>query len=506
MRKFDLLEKFEVYQMDLLIYMSNVGGIATKKELLHHLNIGEYFLSKMIDSLMTSANQSNNRFSIVVNKRTIEFHTKPDYSLHTLYNELIIRAPKYRILEELLLCGTIDATRLCEKIGISHSTYFRKINELNGLLKEFDLLIQNGCLLGSELQVRFFYVSLYLATDPKHQLKTPNVDPRVYETVSNIQLILGSPISVLSQKKLIIYLSLLKRRHAQKSIQDYSEQTPFFANKTGINSQKIFIHALRNSHLFKKINKVLGSFLVYYSFKMLPNETILLLLFMLGKEIIPANSHDLKELDAIEKQSNLFVRTLNNEFSSFLEKCYPNTHLNEAHNTTFHHYLKTIGYHHLLFNGYIDYFWNPNYTDIEKAKYSEMINTFTYFLNQKYPTLFVVDAHDTILITKYAHAISFYEECIKPKLSVGVFIEGDLLCKTKFTNWWIKYVELTTFAQAEPLAPNKLYDLIISNVDCSYLSKRGKYFFFIANYNEKVDIADLDQLLYTIYSSDIAKT
>lgn len=501
MRKFDLLEKLEVYQIDLLIYLSTVGGTATKKELLHHLEIGEYFLAKLIDSLTVSAKKANNRFSIDVSKHTITVQTKPEYSLHTLYNELIVHAPMYRILEELLLFGSIDTSRLCEKIGISYSTYFRKINELNKLLAEFDLSIQNGYLLGSELQIRFFYVSLYLVTDPKQQLKIPNIDPRIYETVNTVQQILGSPLSNYARKKLIIYLSLLKRRNAQKKIPIYSEQEPFFSNKSDIPSQKRFLNALKKTHLFKKVNQALGSFLVYYSFKMLPSETILLLLFMLGEEIIPANSHCLKELDLIERYSSFFIRTLNQEFLDFMKKKNSNAHLTSTHNSTLHYYLNSSGYHHLLFKGHIDYYWDSNDPQWETVKYSETVYHFVDYLKEKYPKLFVDAIHDSALIKKYAHAIRFYEECTKTKISVGIFIEGDFLRKRKATNWWIKYVELTAFAHAEPLVNNKLYDLVISNVDCSYLKKYGKSFFFMTNYHEKNDIADLGRLLFDIYSS-----
>ncbi|MGM0219075.1 helix-turn-helix domain-containing protein [Enterococcus sp. AZ126] len=500
MIKFDLLEKFEGHQINVLIHLSNVGGTTTKKELLQYLNIGEYFLSKLLEELMTSAQKSNDCLSIEVNKQTITFQTKPDYSLHTLYNELIILAPKYIILEELLHYGTIDITRLSEKIGISHSTYFRKINELNVLLKEFDLTIQNGSLLGSELQIRFFYVSLYNVTDPKRQLKVPNIDPRIYETVNAIQQVLGSPLSTFSRKKLIIYLSLLKRRNAQKNITNYSDQEPFFSNKSDIPSQKRFVMALKNSHLFKKITIILESFLVYYSFKMLPDETTLLLLFMLGEEIIPANSHCLKELDLIEKYSGFFIQTLNKEFFDFMTTCYPNTCLNPSQNKMLRYYLNAISYRHFIFKGHIDYYWKLNYIEREKKKHSETILSFIDCLKEKYPVLFIDDIHDTVLITKYAHALCFYEECVKVKLSVGIFIEGDLLCKKKFTERWINYIGLTSFAQAEPLSSNQFYDLVISTVDCSYLKKRGKYFFFLTNYNEKKDISDLDQLLYDIYS------
>ncbi|EOH95623.1 hypothetical protein UAW_01972 [Enterococcus haemoperoxidus ATCC BAA-382] len=502
MKKFDLLEKVEVYQLDLLIYLSNVGGSATKKELMQHLNIGDYFLSKLIEGLMVSEKKANSRFSIEVTKQTITFKTKPDYSLHTLYNEMIVYAPKYKILEELLLHGSIDSSRLCEKIGLSYSTYFRKINELNSLLSEFDLTIQNGVLLGSELQIRFFYVSLYMVTDPKQQLKVPNIDPRIYETVNNIQQIIDCKMPFFARKKLIIYFSLLKRRNAQKCVQNDYDQETFFSNKTDIDSQKLFISALKRSHLFKKVNKILGSFLVYYSFKLLPNETILLLLFMFGEEIISVNSPCLKELDLIERYSNFFIRTLNKEFLNLMEKCFPNTFLKDTQSSILYYYLNSIGYRHLIFKGHIDYYWERNYIESVDTIHSETIHYFIDYLKERYPVLFMDDTHDTILISKYAHAINFYEECIKTKISVGVFIEGDLLRKQKSMDWWIKYIELTTFAQATPLTSNQLYDLVISNVDCSYLKKRGKYFFFLSNYNEKKDVSDLDHLLYDIYSSN----
>lgn len=308
-------------------------------------------------------------------------------------------------------------------------------------------------------------------------------------------------MSAFSRKKLIIYLSLLKRRNAQKSIQDYSKQEPFFNNKSDIYSQKRFVNALKKSHLFKKINESLGSFLVYYSFKMLPNETILLLLFMLGEEIIPANSHCLKELDSIEKNSRFFIQTLNKEFFDYMSTCYPTTYLNNSHSSTLHYYLNSINYRHFIFKVHIDYYGDLNYTNYKETIHYETINYFVNYLKEKYPEMFVHDTHDTVLSAKYIHALNFYEECVKPKISVGIFIEGDVLCKKKFTEQWINYIELTTFAKAETLNSNRFYDLVISNVDCSYLKKRGKCFFFLTNYTEKKDFSDLDRLLYELYSS-----
>lgn len=499
MRKFDLLEKLEVYQIDLLMYMSSVGGTATKKELLDHLEISDYFLSKLIEGLMTSAKRSNDCFSIHTNKTAISIQTEPDFSLHSLYNEWVISAPKYKILEELLLFGAIDVARLCEKIGISHSTYFRKLNELNGLLDEFDLSIQNGVLVGSELQIRFFYVTFYLVTNSKHQLHFPTIDPRVYETVNSLQQVLGSKVSGLARKKLIFYLSLVKRRHAQKNISDYKEREPFFSNLSDIRTQKKFIRLLKSTDLFKKTNQALGVFLVYYSFKMSPNETVLLLLFMLGEEIIPATSQCLNELDTIEKNSGLLIHTLNTEFLKFMKKRYPTSDLNEQQRSVLHYYLNATSYQQLIFKGTIEYYGKTESSIWRENVHLNTIAQFVCHLKTSDSKIFTDHFNHNALMTKYAHAISFYEECTPTKISVGIFIEGDLLYKQKFTNWWTKYVELVPFAQAEPLADDQFYDLVISNVEYSTLKKRGKYFFFLNNYCEKQDIADLDQFLTTIY-------
>lgn len=501
MRKFDLLEKLEMYQIDLLIYLAKVGGTATQNEVLQHLDIGEYFLDRLIESLIASADESNASFSIKIVKRTIVFQTKPDYSLHNLYDEMIITAPKYKILNELFLYGNIDALRLCKKINISDSTYYRKINELNSLLKEFDLTIQNGFLIGTELQIRFFYVSFYLSIIPRKKVYSTNTDLKIPEIVNSIQDVLATSLSILAKTKLTTYLNFLKRRYAHKNVQDLSTQEPFFHNQTNSNSQKMFLHVLKKSHLYHKISQSLKSFLSYYSFKMLADEPTLLLLFILGEEIIPANSPFLTELDLIEKESNFYMQTLNMKFVSFMEECFPNTTLSEAQIKMIYYYLTSCGYHHLLFNGEIHAYLEPLPTEWRKTKQFSLFDRFVVNLKLKYPALLVNDAHDCKLLTEWGNIMKYYEEQTAPKLLVGIYIEGDFLYKKTITNWWIKHTELTSFVHAEPLSSNNTYDLVISNIDCSYLRKQGKSFFFLTDYYKKLDIIDLDHLLTNIYTS-----
>ncbi|MTD40461.1 hypothetical protein GIX45_17915 [Erwinia sp. CPCC 100877] len=501
MKKQELLEKLEIYQIDLLAYLVHAGGTATKKELVTYLNISDYFFIKTIDNLKFLAKKSNHRFSIETTKRTITFHTKPDYSLHILYNEFISSAPKYKILKELFWSGTINIARLCKKINISHSTYFRKISELNQLLKEFDLSIQNGCLIGSELQIRFFYVSLYSITDFEEPFDIPHTDPRIHEAVSQLQQALDRPLSTIAKKKLTSYLSILKRRYAQKNISFSTEQNNLFYHETDQQNQKSFLSSLQKTELFKKFNKILKAFLTYYSFKSSNIETVWLILYIIGEDLIPARSYFLAELEQIEKQHTFFIFQMKEEFLFFLKKHYPNADLEKIHNAIFHYYLKSVSYHYLIFKGQIDAQWVSTTKDLEKESDYATIATFIENLKQQYPPELIDALYSDSLIKKYLNALHFYKKWINTKISVGIFIEGDLLEKKNFTNWWINYIKLSHFAHAEPLKPNHSYDLVISNVNQAQLRSKGKFFFFMSDYSAKVDITDLDQLLQEIHAS-----
>lgn len=499
MRKFDLLEKFEVYQIELLMHLIDVGGTAEKKELLDHLSISEYFLTKLIESLINLAQKSDTNFSIKMNRQSIQFQKKPEYSLHTLYDTLIKHAPKYQILEDLFLHGIINSRTLCKKIGLSQSTYFRKISELNDLLGEFDLTIQKGVLLGSELQIRFFYMSLCLTTDLGKQATALNIDPRIVSLVDTIQRFSDSPFSFSSRKKLIIYFNLLKRRYVQKSVFSFKRRELFFYKHIDFSNQKEFIHALKATLLSKQIHAVLKSFLAYYSYETYPDEEILLLLFMIAEEIIPSDSSYLHKLNLIEKNSNCLVWSLSTDILHFIDSYYPNANVSEKQKYKLHYYLKASVYHHLIFRGHIDYYWKPQWSKLNSLKKTEYLTT---FLNKKYSEIMLNNTNDIIFITKISHIISFYEDHTKDRLSVGIFFEGNFFYQNKFTEWWIKHIELTSIALAEPMSNNKSYDLIISNVNDPQLQNRGKYFFFLTNYHEKLDLLDLDYLLNDLYSSN----
>lgn len=82
----------------------------------------------------------------------------------TIYR-FIKESINYQILMAFYNNESNSVDNLSLSLNVSESSIFRRIKQLNKLLSEFDIQIAHGAMTGSELQIRFFYYSLFLATD-----------------------------------------------------------------------------------------------------------------------------------------------------------------------------------------------------------------------------------------------------------------------------------------------------------------------------------------------------
>lgn len=491
----DLLEKNEAHQIMLLKYICDVGGSAKKQDIANYLQTGIYFVTQLIDNIAHLASKSNGNFFITVDKTTIYFNTKTNYSLNKLLLELTVQAPKYKILEELFLTGTTEPSRLCKKINISYSTYFRKINELNSFLSEFELTIQNGAIQGNELQIRYFFVSLNSTIRPDYLSQLNTLDPKIQPIIETITDKIETPLSEISKQKLSFYFIILKKRYIQNK---NSEFYPLFSKyQLMIYKKSDFFTQLKKSRFYQKIQLSVNSFLNYYSFKSCTDEALLLILFLLGENISPINPSFLNNLKTIENNSTFSTQILVHDFFTFMKEKHPNSSLKPAQHDYLQKYLKSVIYRQLIFKGVITRF-NYNKEGIQIS----LNSTLELFINHyelKYPKFFNQFINDYSVLKQLSYAIDYYEQCIQSRITVGVFIEDDFLYSKFLTKWWVGQVNLTTIGSAEEMNNNKNYDLIISNVDYPYIKSKGKQFLFITHQNEKMDLRDLEKVLTTMY-------
>lgn len=491
----NLLEKNEAYQIKLLKYICDVGGHAKKQEIAEHLQTGIYFVTRLIDNLIDVASKSDGDFSITLDKTTVYFNTKTNYSLNKLLLEFAVEAPKYKILEELFLIGATDPSRLCKKISISHSTYFRKINELNNLLSEFELTIQNGTIQGSELQIRYFFISLYSIIRPDYLYQLNNLDPKIKLIIEAITEKVGTPSSELSKQKLTFYFIILKKRYVQNK--NSKRNQLFSSNQFMFYENNDFFIKLKRTPFYQKIQLLLDSFLNYYSFKNFTNEALLLILFLLGENIYPITSSLLNSIENLKNNKIFSAQTLVSDFFTFMEEKHPVDSLKTEQKDYLLKYLNSLVYKQIIFKGTITRFHQTKeYTQIN---FNTTLQMFLNHYKCNYPQLFNHLADNSLILQQLSYAIDYYEQCIQSRITVGVFIEDDFLYSKFLTKWWIGQVNLTTISSAEEMIQNKNYDLVISNVDYPYIKNKGKQFLFITHQNEKIDLKDLKKVLTKMY-------
>lgn len=487
MNRVDLLEKIEAHQIMLLKYMCDVGGSAKKQDIADYLQTGIYFVTRLIENLSHLASKSNGDFSITLDKTIVHFETKTDYSVNKLFLEFITQAPKYKILEELFLTGTTEPSRLCEKINISYSTYFRKIQELNNLLSEFKLTIKNGTIQGEELQIRYFFTSLYSEICSDYPTLLNNSDPKIQVIITSITEKIEAPLTEISKQKLLLYFIILKKRYVQNRNATFKI--------TYVESN--FLIQLKKTHFYLDIQKLLSSFFNYYSFKYHTDEALLLTLFLLGENIFPINSSILNNFKKIEHLSPLYRKTLIHYFFAFMKTKYPDKLLKPKQKDHLHHYLKSLVYKQSIFKGTMTRFhYNKEHPQVT---FNATLQMFIDQYKLNYPQFFKHSISSPLILQQLSYAIDYYEQCIQSRITVGIFIEDDFLYSKFLTTWWISQVNLTTIGSAEEMVKSKSYDLVISNVDYPYIKNKGKKFLFITHQNEKMDLRDLKKVMTKMY-------
>ena len=82
-----------------------------------------------------------------------------------VFKRYLKESPKFQILMTLYEHGNVTNFRLQNELSMSEASLYRAVKQLNKILKEFELSIHNGRVQGSELQIRFFYYTLFQLTN-----------------------------------------------------------------------------------------------------------------------------------------------------------------------------------------------------------------------------------------------------------------------------------------------------------------------------------------------------
>lgn len=208
MFKENLLESSEKIEIEILkkLYINN--GVFSKHKLCEELKISFPTLKVYIKNInLMFLNHYNNDVHIYINNENILLKYINNISLDNFVSIYIENSLKYQLLCILYQNKNLTSFKLCDALNISLSTLNRKINECNKLLSSFDLTIKKFELIGSPLQIAYFYHSLFINVRTKKEDMQNFYDKEIVkflEESSSIEFDYTQKLSLCVWSKIII--------------------------------------------------------------------------------------------------------------------------------------------------------------------------------------------------------------------------------------------------------------------------------------------------------------
>ena len=163
MLKRDFLEKPYDYMNDILLFLYNNKGQATRNELVDFFNISLPTLNEYLSFLeqFLKEEQLQESLTMTVLGDTLYLNKAPTFSMKAMIMLFLNKSIKFHMVQQLFHKNKINGGYFQQNYAISSATYYRKIVELNDLLNEFNLCIKRGKLIGEEKQIRFFFFNFF---------------------------------------------------------------------------------------------------------------------------------------------------------------------------------------------------------------------------------------------------------------------------------------------------------------------------------------------------------
>lgn len=204
-----LLEKKELKQVELLKYLMLTEGEGSIQEVAKELSISKTSMESYLEDLVIYLEPYRPDVTIRYDGTRITLDMSYDFSLTQVERSLYMGSIKYRILDYIFHHPDFSSVSLCSELMISDSTLYRKIKELNKMLKEFDIEIRHGKIAGEESQIRYFYFQFYWFlnhTFYNHQ------DLENQSLIRVIEKGLEVTFTLESQRRLNLWLQIAKKR------------------------------------------------------------------------------------------------------------------------------------------------------------------------------------------------------------------------------------------------------------------------------------------------------
>ena len=196
----------------------------------------------------------------------VELFLDNHFSIVTVYIGYVKRSLKYQLINYIFKYQEFTVVKIISDLSISESTLFRKIKELNSLLKEF------GHIYGEELQIRYFYFQVYWFLTTYEEFQEAMETNQNQNLINGFEKELEIKISDFSRMRVSLWFSISKKRTniPKKIYKNMLEK----------------IQPYKNDHLYKQVRKLILLYSSRYSIEVEEEESMIHFIFLTTQSVL----------------------------------------------------------------------------------------------------------------------------------------------------------------------------------------------------------------------------
>lgn len=217
--------------------------------------------TRMLKYDLDTFKESYDDFTIITSNKGVKLEFLKNKGLKTLYNNVLEQSMSFQLLEIILFNEQYAAHEIADQLFISMSTFYRMIDHINQVTKDYGFQIEtNPCRLsGDEDSIRLFFYTFiyekYSALDWNHFLKDveidmPTIDSLLYFFIDLMRIELD--FAYYNLFKLFIVINLIRFKQGHFSNID-TESINIYAVFSDLNRHKDAIRYFEK-HLKTKVD------------------------------------------------------------------------------------------------------------------------------------------------------------------------------------------------------------------------------------------------------------
>lgn len=229
---YSLLDKNDQTQIAILRFMLDQNMTARVSEIQETLSISPFIFETNIEELMETLDHLKLGISINYDQETewLELQKVGNADLSKLKYHYLRKSLNYQLLVYLYEHPSFSITKLASHLALGEAAVYRRISKLNKMLKEFEISIKRGQMVGSELQTCYFFFRLFWTAVPLEEIRETTNDHNSLSFVAYLEKHFGQALNSTAKIKLFLWIRILKirlSRHDKNLLQADSIITDF---------------------------------------------------------------------------------------------------------------------------------------------------------------------------------------------------------------------------------------------------------------------------------------